>query len=95
MQAAPQSTVVGAVQGSRPNSMMSPMDAVKKCIKGSLTLEGRASRSEYWWFALFYQIVNMVMITIAGMAGIAALYGNSCARSGSNLCWCTTPSRQW
>jgi uncharacterized membrane protein YhaH (DUF805 family) len=56
--------VMGAVGGvapmsARPAAMMSPIDAIKSCIAGSLSFEGRASRSEYWWFVLFYQIINM------------------------------------
>jgi uncharacterized membrane protein YhaH (DUF805 family) len=73
MQAAPQAAVMGTVQGSRPSSMMSPMDAVKSCLKGSLSFDGRASRSEYWWFYLFFVIVYALLTTIAGAAGVSAL----------------------
>ena len=56
--------VMGAVGGAapmaaRPAAMMSPIDAIKSCIAGSLSFEGRASRSEFWWFVLFYSIVDM------------------------------------
>ena len=44
---------------ARPAAMMSPIDAIKSCIAGSLSFEGRASRSEFWWFVLFYSIVDM------------------------------------
>ena len=65
--------VMGAVGGAapmaaRPAAMMSPIDAIKSCIAGSLSFEGRASRSEFWWFFLFYQIVNMGL----SMAAVAA-----------------------
>ena len=31
--------------------------AVKKCFSGYVNFEGRAPRSEYWWFQLFYFLV--------------------------------------
>lgn len=73
MQVAPQATVIVAGQGSRPSSMMSPMDAVKSCLKGSLSFSGRASRSEYWWFVLFYQLVSMGLTMVAGAASVPAI----------------------
>ncbi len=73
MQAAPQAAVMGTVQGSRPSSMMSPMDAVKSCLKGSLSFDGRASRSEYWWFYLFFVILQTILDMIAGAAGVPML----------------------
>ena len=36
-------------------------DAVKNCVRNNyLGFSGRASRSEYWWFMLFLQIVPIV-----------------------------------
>lgn len=40
--------------------MMTFSDSVKSSLTKSLNWSGRASRSEYWWFALF---VNIVLIT--------------------------------
>ena len=41
--------------------MMSFKDAVITCVKTkAFTLQGRAQRSEYWWFILFYIIVGIV-----------------------------------
>ena len=41
--------------------MMSFKDSVITCVKiKAFTVRGRAMRSEYWWFALFYLIVGMV-----------------------------------
>lgn len=62
-QAMPQQVVVSG--GARPTKMMSPMDSITNCIKGSLSFEGRASRSEFWWFVLFYQILNMGLNMVA------------------------------
>jgi uncharacterized membrane protein YhaH (DUF805 family) len=68
----PQAAMMGAahpgmnvVQGSRPTKMMSPIDAVTSGMKGSTSFDGRASRSEFWWFFLFYMIVNQILGTIA------------------------------
>ena len=39
--------------------------AVQVCLRKYVGFEGRASRSEFWWFALFQLIVGLV----AGMIG--------------------------
>ncbi|MDP7001347.1 MAG: DUF805 domain-containing protein [Candidatus Poseidoniaceae archaeon] len=59
-QAMPQQ-VMGAVGGAapmaaRPGAMMNPLDSIKSCLAHSNTFDGRASRSEFWWFYLFYII---------------------------------------
>ena len=37
-------------------------ESIKTClIKKPLTFRGRASRSEYWWFALFLSVLGFVM----------------------------------
>ena len=68
----PQPAVMGAaqpgmnvVQGSRPTKMMSPIDAITGCMKGSMSFDGRASRSEFWWFYLFTIIVNQILTMIS------------------------------
>tara|TARA_B100000945_G_C20138009_1_gene482617 strand:- start:151 stop:522 length:372 start_codon:yes stop_codon:yes gene_type:complete len=37
------------------------------CTKKYADFKGRASRSEYWWFQLFYVIVSFVAIIFDGM----------------------------
>ena len=39
---------------------MTFIDSVKTCFKKILDIQGRASRSEYWWFALFLFIAGVV-----------------------------------
>ena len=39
---------------------MSFTDAVRTCIGKFATFDGRASRSEFWWFYLFTVLVSMV-----------------------------------
>ncbi len=58
--------VMGAVggvapMGARPAAMMNPLDATKSCLLHSNTFDGRASRSEFWWFYLFMVIVQQVL----------------------------------
>ena len=35
---------------------MSFADSIKTCFTKYFDIKGRASRSEYWWFILFYEI---------------------------------------
>lgn len=41
---------------------MSFGDAVKTCFNKYATFEGRATRSEFWWFYLFIAIVSLVVM---------------------------------
>lgn len=47
------------------------VDAIKRAYKKYATFSGRASRSEYWWFALYLTIVYLVLGTATAVAGIA------------------------
>jgi len=51
--------------------------AVKKCLSGYVNFEGRASRSEYWWFQLFYTLVvyliPVALIAIAPKSAFASV----------------------
>lgn len=60
----------------RPESMMSFMDAVKSGLNKSITVSGRASRSEYWWFVLFGQVFLFTTAILAGLTkvGVLALF---------------------
>ena len=42
-------------------------DAVKKCLSNYANFEGRAPRSEYWWFTLFLFLGNFVFGFLDGM----------------------------
>jgi uncharacterized membrane protein YhaH (DUF805 family) len=44
---------------------MSFVEAVQVCLRKYVVFEGRASRSEFWWFALF-QLVVMVVAAMLG-----------------------------
>ncbi|WP_237051485.1 DUF805 domain-containing protein [Magnetospirillum sp. ME-1] len=50
------------------------MTAVKTCIGKYATFQGRASRSEYWYFTLFMLILNLISGVIAGASlGVLAV----------------------
>lgn len=53
---------------------MSFSEAVGICFRKYATLTGRASRSEYWWWVLFYVLVVFV-VGLVGSAGDAASDG--------------------
>ena len=53
----------------RPASKMSFMDSSKTCVQKSFTLQGRASRSEYWFFYLFMIIAQIVLAVIDASLG--------------------------
>lgn len=53
--------------------MMSFSTAIKICFKKYLTISGRATRAEYWWFALFTTPLTILVVfltaTIAQSVG--------------------------
>ena len=53
----------------RPASKMPFMDASKTCVQKSFTIEGRASRSEYWWFYLAFIIANIGLTIVDSALG--------------------------
>ena len=68
----PQPAVAGGgMGGGRPAQMMGFMDSIKKCFGMYLNASGRASRSEYWWFYLFYVIVSQVSSMVITMIALA------------------------
>lgn len=61
---------------------MSFTDAVRKCFKNYATFDGRASRSEFWWFYLFsviVAVVGYVPFLILLLIGSAASDGSALA----------------
>ena len=53
-----------------PHYGISFIDAIKRGFKKYATFSGRASRSEYWWWALFSFIVYVVLLVPAYVLGI-------------------------
>jgi uncharacterized membrane protein YhaH (DUF805 family) len=64
---------------------MSFLEAVKSVLTNYVGFSGRARRSEYWWFSLFYEIVALVVmfaaISIGLITGAAAPGATSEARA--------------
>ena len=54
---------------------MSFMTAVQTVLSKYATFSGRARRSEYWWFVLFYLIVAVVATVIDSGAGLPQTAG--------------------
>lgn len=48
---------------------MSFTEAVRSVYRNYAKFDGRASRSEYWWFGLFYLLVALGGLMIAGVLG--------------------------
>ena len=59
----------GPEMTGRPASKMPLMDAVKTCVQKSFTIEGRASRSEYWWFYLAFIIADIGLTIVDSALG--------------------------
>ena len=51
----------------RPAAMMSSMDAIKTCFNKYAGFDGRASRSEYWWFSLFLFLAGIPFSMLDGV----------------------------
>lgn len=45
---------------------MNFIDAIKSGFQNYANFKGRASRSAYWWWVLFYVIYNAVLTTVLG-----------------------------
>jgi len=55
---------------------MSFGQSITSCLSNYATTKGRASRSEYWYFFLFYLIVSMIMGFILGISGVSGEKAN-------------------
>ena len=58
----------------RPTAIMSFPDAVKKVLmQNYANFNGRASRSEYWWFCLFAAFLYIPAIMIDNLSGLVII----------------------
>ena len=53
----------------RPANKMPLMDAAKTCVQKSFTIQGRASRSEYWWFWVTIMIAQIGLTIVDSALG--------------------------
>jgi uncharacterized membrane protein YhaH (DUF805 family) len=51
---------------------MSFGESVRTCLHKYATFDGRATRSEFWWFYLFYVLVSLVIYVPVIVVGIIA-----------------------
>ena len=51
---------------------MSFADAVRTCLQKYVSFDGRATRSEFWWFYLFYVLVTAVGYIPVIVVGVIA-----------------------
>lgn len=72
----------GAVPLDQPLYGASFGQAVSRFFRKFATFTGRASRSEYWWVALFTALVYLVLSIIAGVLGGLTSPGNGEAGPG-------------
>lgn len=49
---------------------MTFLDSVKTCLKKTLTISGRASRSEFWWFQLSFFVVGLIGVLLVSALGM-------------------------
>lgn len=52
---------------------MSFPDAIRSVLSKYATFTGRARRSEFWWFALFSVLLNIVVVVIDAVIGNSVL----------------------
>jgi uncharacterized membrane protein YhaH (DUF805 family) len=45
---------------------MNFVESIQTCYKKFFDFSGRASRSEYWWFQLYYTIIYLLMFMFEG-----------------------------
>ena len=72
--------------------------SIKTCFSKYVTFSGRATRSEYWWFALlsfivgFIPVVNFlsILLILPGLA-VAVRRLHDVGKSGWNLLWAIIP----
>ena len=64
-----------SVQTGRPHVAMSFEQAIRTCLQLKyFQFDGRASRSEYWWFFLFSLIVLQVAAVLDAVTGLFIFY---------------------
>lgn len=52
---------------------MTFLTSAKTCLKKAFTFSGRASRSEFWWFQLFF-IISIYVISLIAIALMPIMY---------------------
>lgn len=59
------------------------VESVRTCFRKYADFQGRASRSEFWWFFLFVALVNLVLvIPLYVLTAVLAMAGDSGTGAG-------------
>lgn len=66
---------------------MSFGESVKTCINKYATFDGRATRSEFWWFYLFVLIISLVALIPGYTLMIGAIAGTSDGEAPGAMFW--------
>lgn len=51
---------------------MTFLDSIKTCLKKTLTISGRASRSEFWWFQLSFFVIALIATLLILAVGVGS-----------------------
>ena len=63
----------GTPQGYLQGGPVGFGEAISQAFKNIFTFDGRASRSAYWWYALFLFIIGVVVGIVAAVSGSQAI----------------------
>ena len=66
-------------------AMIEPIDAVKKCLRNYVGFRGRASRAEFWFFALFNAVIGWLVGFVMVIAVLIALAGQGAFQKGAHV----------
>ncbi|MGD9606090.1 MAG: DUF805 domain-containing protein [Leucobacter sp.] len=80
-------------QLNRPLYGASFGQAVKRFFKNYANFKGRASRSEYWWVALFTFLIELIPL-ILYIIGLSLMAGGAIASADSSGNFTTTPASE-
>ncbi len=59
--------------------MMSPVESVMTCWSKCFVFKGRARRSEFWWYILFYLIMYIALSWLGGYSPALAIVCSVCS----------------
>lgn len=59
--------------------MMSPVESVVTCLKKIFNFKGRARRSEFWWYILFYFVVSTAFSWLGNFSPVLSIIGSVCS----------------
>jgi uncharacterized membrane protein YhaH (DUF805 family) len=60
-------------------------EAIKTCFGKYASFTGRARRSEYWWFVLFYVIVGIILSVVDNAIGWVTNFGSQAAEASASV----------